>query len=76
MESLQDRVQGLTKENAMLHSQAAQLRDEILKLKTILLSHRDCKYFALLVTGFSLVLCSIPAAVMPGVTRKKKCWKY
>ncbi|KAJ3163685.1 hypothetical protein HDU86_000279 [Geranomyces michiganensis] len=42
LQSLQAKVDYLTSDNEGLQSQATQLREEILNLKTLLLAHRDC----------------------------------
>ncbi|KAI8826741.1 uncharacterized protein EV422DRAFT_562794 [Fimicolochytrium jonesii] len=42
LQSLQAKVDHLTDNNGALQSQATQLREEILNLKTLLLAHRDC----------------------------------
>ncbi|KAI8885981.1 hypothetical protein K501DRAFT_132447, partial [Backusella circina FSU 941] len=42
LSQLQTNVDRLTRENRILEEQSMSLREEILNLKTILLSHRDC----------------------------------
>ncbi|KAI8886432.1 hypothetical protein K501DRAFT_177574 [Backusella circina FSU 941] len=42
LNQLQYNVEVLTRENRMLEQQSMSLREEILNLKTILLTHRDC----------------------------------
>lgn len=41
--NLQNRVEFLTTDNEQLQSQATILREEVINLKTLLLTHRDCK---------------------------------
>ncbi|CAO3615921.1 unnamed protein product [Mucor hiemalis] len=41
--NLQHRVEFLTTDNEQLQSQATVLREEVINLKTLLLTHRDCK---------------------------------
>jgi hypothetical protein len=42
LNQLQYNVEVLTRENRMLEQQSISLREEILNLKTVLLTHRDC----------------------------------
>ena len=42
LQNLQNKVELFSSENDALNSQVAQLRDEVLNLKTILIAHKDC----------------------------------
>ena len=53
LQSLQQKVEFLSTDNENLQNQATQLREEILNLKTLLLAHKDCKFFTLFDTNRS-----------------------
>ena len=42
LQNLQNKVELFSSENDALNAQVAQLRDEVMNLKTILIAHKDC----------------------------------